>query len=505
MKESEDHKKGLFYVVAIDVIVTFLSEIIVLVSFFLFYRLVAAQFSADVLGIYSLLRRVLAIFIPIALLGLSEGLSRYIAMASDALEVRKIIFNSGLILVGTILLIFAALCFNVNLSASIFFGDKNFAEYVVPFFFLLLGICLHTFVYSCLRGGIKIKMANVLQLINVGLLPIFLILFHKFQDIKEVLVYLGILQGVFAALFAVSFMEVLSYRVSYFSKEIIRKMFVYGVQRVPAPLASAGLISVGPIICSHFVSIAETGYLSLCLTLLVGVGGALSPIGIVLLPHISGLVRQGQLDKLASKLHVLVGGMIQMLMFVSFQFIIFSSLILGLWMGESFTVAAPVLAIVFLSLNAHGFYVVVRSVVDAVEVKPINSINSTISLICLVVLFFLAANLFPGPNLILKFALAFSISVNLLGYLTYRALTKAVSYSSKRDFVHLKYAFLLNLTLLGISLVLKDFITTHWAVWIFYEVIVGSIYMLALWKLKFEWVELIAENILRKLRKFQKA
>lgn len=505
MKSNEGQGKSLFYVVAIDATITFLSEVIVLISFFLFYRLVASQFSAEIIGIYSLLRRVLAIFIPIVMLGMAEGLSRYIAMASTALEIRKIIFNSSLILLVAVTFIFLVLNVNLELSAKIFLGSKDHADYILPFIFLLTGICIHTFVYSCLRGSLKIKLANVLQLINIGLLPILLMWFHKFQDLEQVIIWLSSFQGIIAIVFALISLDLFAYKINYFSFPIIKQMLVYGLPRVPAPLAAAGLISVGPIISSHFVSIVDTGYLSLCLTLLVGIGGALSPIGVVLLPHVSGLMKQGQLEKLESKLHILVGAMIQILLFVFFQFASFSEFILSLWMGKDFAIAAPVLVLVFLSLNAYGFYVVVRNIIDAVETRPINSINSTIALIFLVSSFFLIAQLSSGASLILKFAFAFSVSVNLLGLLTYRSLVKAVSYDSARDFAHFKYAFCLNLLIFLISLALKKYVVAHWGLWLSYEVVFGLIYVWILWKLKFEWIGLIASNVLKKINELKRS
>ncbi|KHD89995.1 MAG: hypothetical protein OM95_00250 [Bdellovibrio sp. ArHS] len=498
MKMSEGSRKSVFSVVMFDAAVTFISEIVILVSFFLFYRLVSEQFSKEVVGIYSLLRRALAIFFPLAMVGLAEGLGKYVAMAKTPDESKKIISSSALILAAVLAIVFFVFQVNLEASAKVIFGDKEFSQYVLPFLVLLVGTCIHTFFYSCLRGSLNIKLANLLQLLNIGLLPIVVMLSHDYRNLGDALFLIGGAQAVIALVFGLISLKIMTYRMNHISVQTVGQMLVYGFPRVPAPLAAAGLISIGPMIASHFLSIVETGYLSLCLTLLVGIGGALSPIGVVLLPHVSKLITEGHSGKIEKRLHILVGAMVQILLFTSIQVIIFSDLILKVWMGSDFADAAPVLILVFMSLNAYGFYVVVRNIIDAVSVKPFNSINSVLSLLCLVISFYVIAHFWPG-NLILKFAFAIMVSINVLGFLTYRTLKKITSYNSKEDLVHLRVAFFLNLVVLLVSYYLKQYIGDHLIAWVLYELLIGVLYLFILWKMKFEWIVLIVSNVLKKV------
>ncbi len=495
-------KKGtsLFHTVALDATITLFSEACVLFSFFLFYRLLNSQLNAEAVGVYSLLRRVLALFIPVVMLGMSEGLSRYIAMANSDSEIQKTVFNSAIILIISILIITLSLHININFSSKILFGNQGYIDLVTPFSILLVGICLHTFSYSCLRGSLKIKLANLLQFLNLGVFPISILVLHRFQNIGQILISLGIVQGIIALLFAFLMHDLIKLDMKYFSPKTMKEMLVYGFPRVPAPLAGAGLISVGPIISSHFIPIVETGYLSLTLTLLVGLGGAISPLGSVLLPHVSGLIRSGNLEKLEKNLHMLVGAITQILLFVFFQFVVFSDFILRIWMGDKFIGAAPILTTVFFSLNAYGFYVVVRNIIDAVEVRPINSLNTTIALLFLIVSFLFIAKFTSHENLTLKFAAAFSISLNLLGILTYRSLRKLISYDYKKDLHHLKVSLLLNLLIISFGIIFKSYITINWFSWAMFETLLGLLYIFILWKLKFEWIDLIVGKLLPKLK-----
>lgn len=60
-----------------DISLTFITQAIVLVSFFFIYRLIAKNFGPEGVGEYSLIRRVLGFFLPLLLLGLGIGIPHY--------------------------------------------------------------------------------------------------------------------------------------------------------------------------------------------------------------------------------------------------------------------------------------------------------------------------------------------------------------------------------------------------------------------------------------------
>jgi len=136
---------------------TFTTEAIVLVAFFVIYRLIGKNFGPEGVGEYSLIKKVIGFLQPLLLLGLGIGLPRYIAMSQDKGE-RSSYTKSGVLVVA--ILIFIFLIF-INLFkeqfAKIFFGTITYTNLVFPFSLFLAGLTLHALVYSYFRGRLFVK------------------------------------------------------------------------------------------------------------------------------------------------------------------------------------------------------------------------------------------------------------------------------------------------------------------------------------------------------------
>ncbi|MCD6470958.1 oligosaccharide flippase family protein, partial [bacterium] len=67
-----------------NIILTFITQAIVLIAFFVIYRLIAKNFGPEGVGEYSLVKKVIGFLQPLLLFGVGVGLPRYIAMSKDS-------------------------------------------------------------------------------------------------------------------------------------------------------------------------------------------------------------------------------------------------------------------------------------------------------------------------------------------------------------------------------------------------------------------------------------
>jgi O-antigen/teichoic acid export membrane protein len=481
-----------------DVVLTLITEGFVLISFFIFYHLLAEYYGSEGVGLYSLMRRIIALIIPIVMMGLSEGLGRYIAMSKSSEERFTFILSGAIVVLSLTSMMFVLLNADAMFSAKWLFGDIAYNNMVFPFSVLLFGLSLHSLSYACLRGNLQIKSLNILQSVNLGLLPLIILLLGKATSLDKILVIIGIIHCLVAVLFLAR--SLYQCRKDNFQGQFLltlKNLLMFSVPRVPATIAGAGLISLCPIVASQYCSITEVGYLSLALGLLIGIGSAVTPLGTILLPHVSELLGGGEKERFEEKLYLLIGAVFQSLLFVSSQFIIFIDYILTIWIGEEFLPASPVMVVVLSALISYGFYIVARNILDAASVRPINSINSVIALGLLMSLMVLISFLGSSDNIVFLFALAITLSFNLLGILTYFSVRKLFDCNMREDWRHLEWGLILNIAIYVLVLLVKPDVTSHWLVWIIFEAILLWFYLFALWLLKFEWINIVYQRILK--------
>ena len=184
-----------------NISLTFISETIVLISFFCIYRLIAKNFGPEGIGEYSLVKRIIGFLQPILFLGLNVGIPRYIAMSQDKNQRNSYIKAGGLIITffTFILLIFINLF--KDYFTKIFFGTTDYTNLILPLSFFLAGLTLHALIYSYFRGRLLVKTFNILQVINLAIVPIGILIIFKRINIEQMITLMGIATFIISFIF----------------------------------------------------------------------------------------------------------------------------------------------------------------------------------------------------------------------------------------------------------------------------------------------------------------
>jgi len=482
-----------------DISLTFITEAAVLIAFFFIYRLIAKNFGPEGVGEYSLVKKVIGFLQPLLLLGLWVGLPRYIAMAKDE-EQRSSYIKAGGFIVATATFVFLIF---VNLFkdyfAKIFFGTTNYSNLVLPFSLFLAGLTLHTLIYSYFRGQLLTKAFNILQVINLALVPIGILIFFKDISIEKLISLIGISTFVIAFVFALYFIKEFFVPIKKWQfTNSLKELLHYSFPRFIAGFVYAAFLSLGPIFATHFASIQEVGYLSVSQSLLGVTGVAVAPLGLILLPKVSNMIAQKRTEEIKESLNYLIGATVQLSIFIFFQLIIFTDVIIKYWLGPEFINAIPIMRIIFGSIIFYLFCGAVGSILEASKVKPINLINSFISLgvflITSGILLFLV-KLFPP---IISLSITFTSGMICLGILSYVSIRKIYFEKLNKDLNYLWVAVGINTLLGGIALLTKSLVASRFYYLVIFEILISVIYLSILWLLKTDWLRKIPEKVLLK-------
>lgn len=393
--------------------ITFITEFSVLVSGILVYKLAASLFGNMGFSEYALSRRAVSFIQPALLLGLGVGIPRYIAYsANDKIK------SDSYFLAGFLVLLVASaaffILFNLNSKTVSFliFGSNGYAFLVYPISLMLFGLVLHALTYSYFRGHMMMIKANILQIINMGVIP--LIVFYISDTVSALLYYTGMLWIIVSCIFL--FLVFRKIRVS-FSKlfERTEELFIYGIQRVPGDFGLAGLLSLPAFFTSHIGSVKEAGYVSFGVSLLNMIGAAFAPIGIILLPKASQLIASKSWDILERYTKNILKISVFLTASGVILFEVFAKDILALYLGKELSDIVFIVRILIISAVGYNIYIATRSIIDAIYVKAINTRNIILSLSLFVVVTSVALIFFKSPTAVI---LSFNGAMFFLSALT---------------------------------------------------------------------------------------
>lgn len=477
--------------------ITFIVQGIVLLSFFLIYRLVAKNYGPDGVGEYSLVKRALGFLQPLLFLGLEIGIPRYIAMSSP--PQRGLYLKAGFLSVVFLTLIASIpVVFIPDFFARIFFGSAQYSDFAVPFALFLAGFNIHALICCYFQGRLWIGRYNFLQLINLAVVPVAVLIVLNQLSLSAAILAMGVVNIILSLSFIPYLIRDLFSRASSGNfRQSFRDLINYSIGRLPGDFILAGMLSLSPIFAAHFITLAQVGYLSIGQSLVAAIGAIAAPLGTVLLPKVSNMIAAGRQESIRANVGLFISAILQLSVFVCFQMILVADLIVKFWLGEEFLAAVTVIRFSIFSAIFYFFYVSTRSVIDAISIKPINTINLAVSFTLFTAANGLAALLSGLVDMATAMNLAFAFGVVCLGSMTYRSIRELYPQKNNEDVFSTVTAVAINLILAVTVIAAKPFICSIFALLAF-EAVMGIAYLLFLFLIKINWVRQIAALYLKR-------
>ncbi len=389
---------------------TFLAEGIVIGSYLLAFKLIAAYSGTQGFGEYSLSRRTLSLLAPLVLLGADLGIARYVAYAEEEKSGKSpgyaaaalIVLTAGVAAVSLVLLV------ATGFWGHVFFGSDSYSDLVFALPVLLAGSGLHSVAYGYLRGLHRIQAANVLMAVNMGLLPLAaIVLFHS--SVAWILYAMGIGWTIASAVALVR----LPFRLASIG-ERLREMTRFGIPRMPGDFFSLLLFAMPGILIAQAADIRVAGIVAFGVAAVSMIGSSLTPVSFLLLPAAARLLAAGKVRQLRTEVVEVVGLTLAGTLIVVVILEVFAGPIVSIYLGPGFSGGVNVLRLTLIGALPWAAYVTLRSVIDAHHVRPINARNLAIAfLFALVLAFSLRRVADPTTAAVLAFVLALWVLAGL--------------------------------------------------------------------------------------------
>jgi O-antigen/teichoic acid export membrane protein len=392
-----------------------MTEFAVLLATLLQMRLAAVYWGPQGFGEYVTARRVLGLIQLPLLCGVALGLTRYVSMAAGDRRVNQgAYFAAGLLIVaatGSVTL--AVLSQSSGLAAFLFFGSRDYSDLVRSVSFCLPGTLLHGVAYGWLCGRLQTGRACALQFVNLGLVPT-LVFALRGLDVAEALTILGVAWSAAAACFTISILWSNGAH-SWQRHDVGRGGLVllqYGAPRIPAEAVLGIYFALPSILAAHWKGLEAAGFIGVGVSVVRMIGALFTPLGPVLMPTASALGAAGRFDSLRNTILKITACSLAVCTVVVIGVEVMAPLLIRLYLGSSFSAAVPIVRITLLGTIPYCVYLVVRNLLDALRVMPLNGKNL---LVALLVMILIAVG---APQREWCVPTAFGISLLVLGLMT---------------------------------------------------------------------------------------
>lgn len=454
-------KKRRFHPLFLDLGLTAITSGAVLVAGLVVVSLFGKLMGAVALGEYLLLRRVYQWLQSVSLLGINNALPRYVAL-NDREPSERDRYLLGSIVFGGIATVvcFAILYTGRNSFSEWFFGQSELGPLVLALALFLVGGSAHAIVYGFYRGRLEMKRANLLQTLNMVLVPIAAVIaFYHTRSSAFIVDAMGLAMLVIALLFGIPLLPQ-AFRVrSRGTGQPIATLLRYSVPRVPAIFGLGALLALGPVVATHVLPLKEVTALLLGMSIMGGISASAEPLGLILLSKVSMIVSQDRLGEIRVHLQYLQEAVIACYVFICLQVIVFADVLVKAWVGEKLGGGIDVIRLTLVAVPFYLLFAALRNVIDATSVTPYNMYNIVASGIVFVGL--LAGVVFFSPRHLVLEGITAAIVVGfvVLAWLTVRTTRKlfALEINWKRS----GYAIFLSGALAGMSLLLRHAIGSH--------------------------------------------
>lgn len=345
-------------------------------------RIVAVRLGPEEFGSYLLVRRAVAMALPCTTVAMGMAVPRYLAIAPDAKGRSSYLLGGALLGLSPGLLLLVLALWLPGPLAHLLFGSDGNPALLVGFLWLLIGASCHTLLYGLYRGTGRMSAANAWQLIGWGVGPV-IVLYAAGAgaDVGTYLAWFGLLGCLAAFPLAIHLWFAVKVGATWSSTgDALRKLLGYGLSRVPGSLAQLGLLALGPFLAARYVGMAEAGFLLAAQAVFQIADIAVSGFGVVVLPRVAQMQVQGKTQFLARRIGDLNAFILHIGAYLSLHLLVWSRPLMITWLGSRYEGTVVLTQVLLAGVIPYVGYVMLRSIIDGVELRPVNTANLLLAL-----------------------------------------------------------------------------------------------------------------------------
>jgi O-antigen/teichoic acid export membrane protein len=358
-----------------DLVTTAGTSVVTVVALVLLARILADRLSPDGFGAVMLARRVISALDPLSTLAMVIAVTRFAALENRRGANSVLLAGALLALAAGSVFVCVAMIGAVPLASALF-GAARYAPLMQAAGVNILAYSAFIVLYAWYRGTDRMGLANLWQLWAVAVGPVCVAWFVA-RPGSEAAFIAGV-AGVLATAALPLAWELRRARrtASFVDIPMLRRLVSYAAPRVPGAVAFGVLLATGPLIAPHVASLAAVGYLATGHALLRLVEATTEAFGRVALGKVAQLYAAGEHRLLTERIGDVTAVTVHVGMFAACQLWVWTPVIVGSWLGDEYLPGVPAVRLIVIGVLPYLLFVTLRSVLDAVEQRPVNARNT---------------------------------------------------------------------------------------------------------------------------------
>lgn len=382
-----------------DVILTFLSQIVIMLVLLCSNKLLSNILCVEDFGRYNIIRRGSSVISFILLGGLGISLPRYLSLYLAKKCYKNsicIILASWLYILIITVITFAVYCLLYEKAAYLVIGDSDLSFYLLCFLYAL-SLALNSYIYAYYRGLGQFKQFNVSQII-CQLLMLLPFIFPVANLSLIICLWTGLNLAFSITILLIEchrYLNVITPMLSYIQG--VKKQLVviarYSLPRLVGDFFLFAYSAFPVIYIGNKFGLYSASFYSVGVSLVTMVTPIFSFLGVILLPAVSRLFSENRLkdaNRIVSKLalgYSAIALMMTVLLFLGMRYLIL------IFFSEDYINATYIGRVISLSLLPQAMYLLYRNPNDAVSEVPFNTIIVGVSFLILVLGLFRSSSL----------------------------------------------------------------------------------------------------------------
>jgi O-antigen/teichoic acid export membrane protein len=400
-----------------DMVITTITSVATILCLILTVKIIAKGVGPEEFGAYSLVRRILSLVDPVATFAMGFALTRYTAISLNDYKGHSYLSSAILIVFSiTTLIVILGFWFDLKIS-EIFFKNSQYVSLIHATLTLVVGYSIYILLYSHLRGLGLMSIANIWQIIAIAIGPLII----AWQVVKagggiELIVY-----GM-AALFFLSIPFIIKYLRIYtllsgrfFRKDKLKELVIYAAPRVPGIFSYNLIFAVGPFMAAYQGLLKESGFMVIGQFVLRIVEGGIEAFSRVAFPRLAQEYSKSGKEGIFKGVSSLVVMIFHVGFYVTLHLFIWNEVIIISWLGLEYIDALIPMQIITLSILPYLSFVILRNVLDAIEVKSI--IPNYLHIALFITTFFSLLSMWFGQG-INGLTISFLMGILFMGFMT---------------------------------------------------------------------------------------
>ncbi len=362
---------------------TFLTSLVVTATTFSVTGTLAGWLGPDRFGGYLLARRLVNTVVPCCTLAMGLAVPRCLATVSERSNRRALLIGGFTLGVLPALLIGAIGLATYGATLQFFFGRAQDRALLAGALVLLIGTSCYGLLYGFYRGQHQMTWANLWQIIVFAIGPAAVVYSPKRPtEAGPILVLMGLVGCMALGPLLLRILDGLRDRATINQLPgALRELWWYGVPRVPGGFALQSILALGPLMALYYGGMADAGYLLAGQAIFSIADVAITSFGIVMLPRIAALQADGQIEYLRERISDVITFVGHVGLYATLHLIVWSRVLILVWLGIAYSDAIPLLRVLLVAVIPYSAFVMLRSIIDGIEHRPVNTVNLGLSLL----------------------------------------------------------------------------------------------------------------------------